>query len=331
MFCFAIGILAGANVGLRVDTNPHDIGMAYLEGRRKNGDNLVNPLVFGCDYFLNYGNSRRYEALEEKFREQIDEEKKNGDVKEISLYFRDLNTECSFGVNENDIFFPASLMKVPLMMAYLKNAEKNPAILSKKFTYTADIETKNPFANAFPAKSTLEIGKAYTVDDMINKMIVNSDNRSYIMLLGLIDQDSFEDVLFSTGAHFAYQNGAYFVTTRSYSRLYRSLYDATFLNPEMSKRALSLLAISDFDMGIKSGTYSGTPVAHKFGINQTNGETQLHDCGIVYTGEDPYILCVMTQSKIEAGARKALSKISASVNKYFESPHPSPPEPLPPQ
>jgi beta-lactamase class A len=48
---------------------------------------------------------------------------KNGDITNLSVYFRNLNNGNRFGIEEKEMFSPASLMKLPLLMAYYKKSE----------------------------------------------------------------------------------------------------------------------------------------------------------------------------------------------------------------
>ena len=88
-----------------------------------------------------------------------------------------------------------------------------------------------------------------------------------------------------------------FMTVKTYASFFRILYNASYLSPAMSEKALSLLSQITFDKGIVAGVPNNIPVAHKFGerIYTDNQEHQLHDCGIVYHLTDPYLLCVMTR------------------------------------
>jgi poly(A) polymerase Pap1 len=65
----------------------------------------------------------------------------------------------------------------------------------------------------------------------------------------------------------------------------------------MSNKALEVLSQTEFDECIHGSVPEGTKVAHKFGERKNGKEQQLHDCGIVYYPQNPYLLCVMTKGK----------------------------------
>lgn len=86
-----------------------------------------------------------------------------------------------------------------------------------------------------------------------------------------------------------------FLTVKRYASIYRILYNASFLNKEMSQSVLELLTKTRSPLGIDDGIPAGIPVAHKFGVREQFSSKQLHDCGIVYYPENHYILCIMTR------------------------------------
>ena len=43
------------------------------------------------------------------------------------------------------------------------------------------------------------------------------------------------------------------------------------------------------------------------------GVSELHDCGIVYQNDDPYVLCVMTQGRSFAELQALIADISSTV------------------
>ena len=92
-----------------------------------------------------------------------------------------------------------------------------------------------------------------------------------------------------------------FMTVSQYTYFFRVLYNATYLNRALSEKAMDFLSKSDFSYGIETGASATVVVAHKFGertIVDSHGALiarELHDCGIVYYPQHPYLLCIMTR------------------------------------
>src|SRR6185437_13516132 len=86
----------------------------------------------------------------------------------------------------------------------------------------------------------------------------------------------------------------------------------TYLSPEMSEKALKLLSQTTFTSGIVAGVPKNIPVAHKFGERayDTDATKELHDCGIVYFPNHPYMLCIMTKGTDFGSLATVLKTIS---------------------
>jgi beta-lactamase class A len=97
------------------------------------------------------------------------------------------------------------------------------------------------------------------------------------------------------------------------------LYNASYLNRELSEKALKHLSSSVFREGIIAGTPPGVEIASKFGertIHVSDEEPdimQLHDFGIIYFPKHPYLLGVMTRGKDFKELGKVIRDISHEV------------------
>lgn len=269
--------------------------------------------------------SPEYKKLKEQVNAYIESATREGKVDKVSVYFRDIEHIVSVGINENESYDPASLLKVPIMMAYLKKAETNPAILDVKVQYAAD--PNNPVLST----STIKPGVYYTVDELIRLMIVDSDNVAKNLLLdaNLIGpnglRDVFADLDISAPSDYVKE---YFISAKSYSLFFRVLYNATYLNREMSEKALQLLTKVTFNEGIMAGVPKTLTVANKFGqygIYADGSLTgmQLHDCGIVYYPNNAYLLCVMTRGRDFNSLTKVIRTISKMTYDIVHAKYPA--------
>lgn len=270
-------------------------------------------------------NKKNYLEFKSKLLSYIENEINNNNLTEISIYFRDLKFGPTFGINEYTQFSPASLLKVPMMITYLDLFELDTEILNTKLYYKDD--NYNSIIQSISPKETITPNTPYRIEDLISYMIKYSDNKSYYVLLeylnkispnsqllrntfidlGIIDpSNEFEDTL----------------TVKSYSGIFTQLYNSTyFTHKETSEMALEILSDTDFKQGLVAGVPPGTVVAHKFGerIDETNNVKQLHDCGIVYFYDNPYLLCVMTRGKKMEDLMNILSLISKMTYEELDS------------
>jgi hypothetical protein len=102
-------------------------------------------------------------SLKVKKRDLITRAKK-GTLSEASVYFRQLNGGPWFGINEDTMFTPGSLLKVPLIMSVYMKAEKDPTLLTKTILF----EGGSALATERYTSEQIEVGKIYSVEDSDN-------------------------------------------------------------------------------------------------------------------------------------------------------------------
>lgn len=255
----------------------------------------IRPLILPWDQKLN----RTQELF--PFRNVIDasiaklvQEKK---VEVVAYYFRDLNNGPYFGINIDQSFSLASLLKVPVLMSYYRWAEQDPSILKKKLVfYESNVKRidENPLTKP---KTRLQPGETYIVEDLIEKMITESDNDSFQLLVENIDVGLLADPYNLTESEIDSKDDDYSGSLRRYSTFLRAIYNASYLSRPYSEKAMQVLARSEFKEGIVAGLPKGIEVAHKFGVRESKDTHQLHDCGVVYYPNNPYLICIMTKGK----------------------------------
>jgi beta-lactamase class A len=218
-----------------------------------------------------------------------------------SVYYRDLNNGQWIGINEKEPFAIASLIKIPILFSILKEAQKSPEIMDKTVQISDVDKTSSPEQNIKPEEE-LVVGSSYTIKDLSERMITQSDNVAATALLRNIDGQYRKSIFESVGVKFEENNDEVMVSVKDYAGFFRVLFNSSYLDRQSSEYALDLLSKTTFDKGIVAGVPSGVVVSHKFGerSNYVNGilaNKQLHDCGIIYYPGKPYLLCVMTRGQ----------------------------------
>ena len=217
----------------------------------------------------------------------------------MSIYFRDLNNGPWFGIREDDSFTPGSLLKVPLMIAYLKELRSNPQLFEKTLIFEDSMDANT--LEYFTSSQSIQRGKAYPVSELVARTIVYSDNNAATLLLRELDREKLLQTYEELGIIIpGYRTIEESMPLKRYATLFRMLYNASYLDRDFSEKALELLSKTEFKRGIVASVPTEIPVAHKFGersLAGQNGPHQLHDCGIVYYPGHPYLLCIMTQGE----------------------------------
>lgn len=265
---------------------------------REGGWALISPLL-ECTASSPLGGERR-KLLEQSLESVVRSRITAGSATHISLYFRDLNNGPWIGINEDEKFAPGSMLKVPVMMAYYHAAEKDPTILQKEIEFQPYTPPDGSLVSQeVDSSGQLVRGRKYTVESLIANMIIYSDNNATALLWDFIDQEkkdrAYRDLGLTVPVITDWMSNV--ISVRDYATFMRVLYNASYLGREYSSHALDLLTKTSFRDGLVAGLPVGTKVAHKFGIRFKEGTTamQLHDCGIVYAPDRPFLLCVMTK------------------------------------
>ena len=302
----------------RVAAKPRGV-IDYLGGDSR----FINPLL-DCE-IADAKDILEFRPLAKNLQAVVDQEIGDRHAKKISIYFRALKTGRWVGINENDTYTGASLAKVPLLVAYHKLAESDPKILHRMMTYDGSFN-EGTGQNITPSKR-LEAGKTYTVSDLLYRMIVYSGNNSAVLLMRGLDESYLEDIFSDLGIPWDRSpEKQLLVSAKTFSSFFRVLYNATYLNRSMSENALHMLSQTEFKDGLVAGVPSDVLVAHKFGENKiidTQGNVMsadLHDCGIVYHVEHPYLLCVMTQGSSQDALGTVIARISKTAYDFVNSP-----------
>ena len=289
---------------------------------RASQNGYINPLL---EYEISdklYGGELK--NFDEEIGTLVKQKIKSGQAQEVSVYFRSLNNGPWFGINQDVHYFPASLLKVPVMLTFLKLADTDSTILKKKITYNQSDKDLIDFDNPlyFKPKETIKVEETYTVEELLKKMIIYSDNLSKnLLILNLPDTDKLLHVYTDLGliSEPELNSQKDSLSVHDYATFYRILYNATYLSKDMSKMALALLVRSDFKDGLGAKLPINIEIAHKFGEYAHDTVKQLHDCGIVYYPKSPYILCIMTRGSSFPDLEQTIQDISFTVYKHIDT------------
>ena len=316
---YIIFLLLGLTVGFYGNSLIQPQGSAFLSDdiqRQRGNFKLVNPIL-DCSVNTDVKSSKLGQ-LKEKTQELIDSLKEQNLATHISVYYRDLISRQWFGIDEKVGFTPASLLKVPVMMVYFKKAETDPSVMQKKLLVTADRSERDQM---IAPSEVAQKGKSYTVEELIHLMIVRSDNIATELLLSNINMADLSRLYEDLDIKFAPKTPDLddLMNVKDYASFFRILYNASYLTPEMSEKALSILLEDDFDDGLRAGIPQAVPLANKFGEREVEDIRQLHDCGIVYSPGRPYILCVMTRGSDLVQLSGVIKDISSVVYQEVSS------------
>jgi beta-lactamase class A len=258
------------------------------------------------------------------FRYKVDgligQEIAEGNASSVSVYFRDLNNGNWFGIREQELFSPEHQMKLPLMIAYFKRAETNPLVLRKKITIPSAMDDEREPRYLRPPKK-LEPGKAYSVNELIFRMAAYGDNNAYALLAANLPLKYLRKIQTDLYVNYDPSKKEDALSLSAYASFFRVLFNASYLSEEMSDKALRYLSRSAFRGGMAAGLPPGVDLASKAGERVTSvagqkrdGEQlQLHEFGIIYHPERPFLLGVTARGDDFDGLSAVIRDITRLV------------------
>ena len=280
--------------------------------------NMLNPLIDYSEWKKNMDDKEI--DLKTPLQAFIQEKwYNNNETDHVSIYYKNLNNGNWFGINEEELFSPASLMKLPLLLVYLKRIEQDPNVRDQKTVYLQDPNESDHTQNIIP-KKLLVHKQAYTIRELLEYMIMYSDNKASLLLEKNISLEDYKkaftdnDIIFPDLIDGRFDNNLKVI---EYAKFFSVLFNSSYVNKELSNYALWLLTKVDFKQWLVAGIEDNTIVAHKFGerniIQNGTEKKQLHDCGIIYYPNHPYVLCVMTRWYDWITLRETIQNISHIV------------------
>jgi beta-lactamase class A len=265
---------------------------------------LTKPLLFAdlnCE-------SSELSVLKEKLNAHIEQLKATGILKRASVYFKELNSFRWILAGDGGEYYPASMLKIAVMLNVLKSSEQKPELLDQQLQLTS----VTGFGVMETPSKQLEKGNFYSVRELLEAMIVRSNNDATRLLFSVMDDAEYAAMYSKLSIPQPDPNDFFYqMSAVNLAKFYRILYNVSYLNEENSEYALKLLTQTEFRGGIAAGIPSDVKLAHKFGEHFTEGkEKQFHDSGIVYMGGSAYVVVIMTEGAELTALEKAVRSLS---------------------
>ncbi len=234
---------------------------------------------------------------------EIDEILKGYKNKDVSVYYKDLDTGFEYTYNEDFIYENASIKKVPTYLYVYKQIKEGNIDPNTKLTYDeSHIYGGTGIIQGQP------LGTSYTIQDLLTKSIVYSDNVAFIMLQNYVNSQEYIDFFDEIGGRVSY----YKYNIKNVAGYMQYLIDFVTENPEYKDQIVSDFTNTIFNDKIPAGVGEDVKVAHKIGVLGSS----YHDASIVLD-EFPYILIIMSEN----GSAYKVSDMFKSITELVHSKH----------
>lgn len=231
-------------------------------------------------------------SLKNKIQKFINEEKSKNLISNASVYLRILNNGRWLALNPEEKYFPASMFKLSILIACLKKSEDTPGFELKKMVFSQEQTFQRDVRNA---GHYLKLGQAYSVKELLQYMIVNSDNEAANLLMKNLGVEALVKLCADLNINGDATNRDMQLSVTDISKFLRVLYNSSYLDPENSEFALDLLAQTNYADGIKKYVDHNITIVNKFGERGISSDPQLHETAIIYLDGNPVLLTIMTK------------------------------------
>lgn len=218
------------------------------------------------------------------------------------LYIIDLNSGFSFGVNENEVFDAASLIKLPVIGAMYRLSERGKIDLQEE--YSLKNSDKASGAGVLHKESP---GYLVSYSKILYLMGQLSDNTAFVIARNKVGKEEIQkliDELGMTNTDFETRQ----TTPRDIGTFFLQLWNGKIVNDEDKNKILDSLTKTAFESYLPAGLPDDIRVAHKYG----NLANIINDAGIVFA-KRPYVIVIMTKGIIEKEANLVIPTISKIV------------------
>jgi beta-lactamase class A len=229
----------------------------------------------------------------------------------VGIYFEYLNTGANVSINQEERFWPASLSKMPTAFAVMKKIEDGEWKLDNEMVLFYE-DRDDRFGDLYKESA----GTRLTIERLLREILINSDNTAHRILVRNLSGSDYDEVIESLGMEELYDQ-EYNITAKEYSRVFRALYNASYLNRDHSQTLLQWLSETKFSDFLGAGIPSNVPFSHKIG--EEFKEVVFLDSGIVYVPNRPFLITVMVDTSKSGGsdrAREMMKEIAAAAYKY---------------
>jgi beta-lactamase class A len=275
----------------------------------------MNNYLFTRPLLLSDGakESESMHGLKHDIAGLIESKKSSGQLLSAAVHVVSLNDGEWISLNKDERFNPGSLFKVPVVMTFLREAEKNPALMDQKYYLSPSAKVPPQTFN----EHYLVPGRSYTIRELMYNMIVKSDNYATLLLNQNVNLDEFGKFFNNIGLPTPdMHDRSYSLSVTEYSKFLRVLYNASYISNEDADYVLSLLVQTTFKEGMTKLLPSDVQVAHKFGEWGEPGAGtvhQLHETGIIYIENTPILVNVMTKGMEVKTLPNVISEITKLV------------------
>lgn len=228
------------------------------------------------------------------------------------VFFKDLESGDSFGINENEPITAASTVKLPVVLYLNELIASGELDWDNKVKYDSATDWQD---GAGILQFTARDKDAFSLRVLANLAITISDNIAYKMLTRHLGRENVINFMEGLGGKIVFPEGRNITCARDMGLYVEAVMTFAKTHPDLGSRLLDDMSHPIYHVGIPGNLPDEVIVAHKEG--DVSGVA--NDVGIVFQ-DKPYILVVLSKgvSDIDEGFAR-IARISKIVYDYQET------------
>jgi len=214
----------------------------------------------------------------------------------------DLGKGNTSGINKDEIFPAASLIKLPLIYAFYQQVELGKIDPNEQYSLKEGDKIEGT-GSVYQQPA----GTIYTLRQLAALMGKQSDNTAQNILAKILGEEKIQAAIVDLGM----EKTSYLdweTSPKDIAIFWQKLATGQTLTTAHRQEILDFLTNTIFEEQIPAGLPEGIKVAHKIGMD----EGVLHDAGIVFA-DQPFILVLMSKGVDLDEAKQILPKITERV------------------
>ncbi|HYK74774.1 MAG TPA: CapA family protein, partial [Pseudoneobacillus sp.] len=226
----------------------------------------------------------------------------------VTIHYKNLVSNVGYSLDSQSAVRAASTIKLPLALYTMKLAESGKIDLKEKLTYK-----EHHYYGGSGVIQNSKIGTQYTIEDLVQKAMVYSDNIAFIMLKERIGQNAFIQFMKNLGGKYTYPQGQNLTSAYDLSLYAKDLYQYS-QKSSYGQKLVQYLKHTVYNTTIPKGI-SGIDVAHKVGM--IPNEQIYNDIAIVFA-KQPYTLAITTKTLPYEKSQQVIAKLASIINQYHQ-------------
>lgn len=251
----------------------------------KNNNNLSGDTIYpGQKLYIPDGvpaNAPDYSSLKKQIEDFLATQ-----AGTYGVYFKDLISGQSFGINADMSLPAASTVKLPTVLFINHLVAQGKLDWQQKLVYNSAADYQG---GSGILQFGVKDGDRLTLRTLTTLAITTSDNIAYNMLRNFVGKESVAAFMRSLGGQTVFPNGQNLSTARDMAAYVQAALDFAKTNPD-GRRLLDDMANGIYNEGIPLMIPAGVTVAHKEGFVWGSPA----DVGVVF-GSRPFIVTVLSQ------------------------------------